>query len=79
MILVKACLLWSLALMIEAFLKCQCSLDDYIKVRLNKADLELYMSGWGFSAGGAQFRVIGGDLVFSLANQHVSVSYRFFF
>lgn len=50
-----------------------------LTVRLNKADLKFYMSGWGFSAGGAQFRVIGGDLVFSLANQHVSVSNRFFF
>ena len=74
MILVKACLFWSLALMIEAFLKCQYSLDVYIN-----SDLKLYMSGWGFSTGGAQFRVIGGDLVFSLANQHISVTYRFFF
>ena len=55
---VKVCLFASLAFMIEAFLKCQCSLDSVLTVRLNKADLKLYPNGWFLSIDGAPFRTM---------------------
>ena len=55
---VKVCLFASLAFMIEAFLKCQCSLDSVLTVRLNKADLKLYLNGWFLSIDGAPFRTM---------------------
>ena len=54
--LVKVCLFASLAFMIEAFLKYQCSLDSILTVKLNKAHLKLYMNRWFLSVDGAPFR-----------------------
>ena len=56
--LVKVCLFASLAFMIEAFLEYQCSLDSILTVRLNKADLKLYMNGWFLSIDGTPFRAM---------------------
>lgn len=62
----------SLAFMIEAFSKYQCSLDSILTVKLNKADLKLYMNRWFLSVDGAPFGASECNLVFSLRNPYIT-------